>query len=113
MQEQILLKIALISAVLGLVALFLVTQRIELSQTQINQIDQINEDVLIKGVVTRVTDREDLLFLEITKPEKITVIMFKDGIIDIEKGDAVEIIGRTDEFEGKEEIIANEVRVIG
>ncbi len=113
MDEQLLLRIALISVILGLVVLFLITQRIELSATQINKIDGVNEDVLIKGVVTRVTDRGNLLFLEVTKPEKMTVIMFKDGVIDVEKGDAVEVIGRVDEFEGKEEIVANEVRIIG
>lgn len=85
MNEQLLLKIALVSAILGLIVLFLITQRIELSQTQINKIDHVNEDVLVKGVVTRVTDKGNLAFLEITKPEKITVVVFKDNVIDIEK----------------------------
>ena len=113
MQEQNLLKIALIASIIGLVILFLVSLRIEISQTQINKIDQTDQQVLIKGIVTRLTDRGDLLFLEVTAQEKITVVAFKDGVIDVEQGDAVEILGETQEYEGREEIIADELRIIG
>ena len=113
MDERILLKIALISSIIGLMALFFIAQRIEITQTQIHSIDQTGQDVLIKGVVTRLTDKEGLMFLEVTMPEKISVVMFKNNVIDVEKGDAVEIRGKTQEFQGQKEIVADEVRIVG
>jgi DNA/RNA endonuclease YhcR with UshA esterase domain len=111
MDEKILLKTAIIVSIVGLVTLFFVSSRIEIEEKIIENIDatDIDRDIKIKGVVSDVVDREKVLILQVSQPKAITVVVFKDGNISLKEGDIVRITGSVDEYEGKPEIIADEI----
>ncbi len=111
MQEKTLLKISLIGSLLGLVVLFLLAQNITITDQQIDRITtgEVEQSVKVKGVVTKVTDREKVMFLEISEKAKISALLFKKENITIETGDLIEIKGKVDEYEGKPQIIIDEV----
>ena len=115
MKEKTLLKIALIFSLLGVAALFLLSEEIELEEKTLDKMTSadIGNIVKIKGVVTQVTDTNKTAFLKISQPQDITVILFKDSEIKLETGDYVEIEGSVEEYEGKLEIIGSQVKVIG
>ncbi len=112
MREQTLLRIALISSILGLAILFVVAQQGELGTTQISKIDSSikGNQVKIIGTVASARSAGDVQILTITQPSSITV--FVSGNSSLRKGDTVEIIGRVDEYREKEEIVADRIRVV-
>ncbi|MBW2963301.1 OB-fold nucleic acid binding domain-containing protein [Candidatus Woesearchaeota archaeon] len=115
MKERNLFKISLIGSILGIVILWLVSSQIELSESMISKIDSVPEgdEVLVKGVVTKVTDTEKVVFLDVSQEEikSVTVVLFKDGDVSLAAGDYVEIEGTVEDYEGKREIIGNKVEV--
>ena len=116
MKEQTLLKIALITSLLGLLILYLISGNIELKEKNIEKITIENKDEFVKlnGIVSNLVNSEKVMILEITQPQEITVVIFKNqnNTININEGNEVEIFGKVDEYEGKLEIIAERVRVI-
>lgn len=116
MKEKTLLKIALIISLIGIALLYAFSERIEIDESTIDKINKgdVGENVKIKGVLGKVVGTDKAVFLEITQPQTITIILFKDegANITVEKGDYVEIIGKIEEYEGKREVIADRVRVI-
>lgn len=113
MQDSTLLKISLSTAIVGIILLFFLSQNVTLKPTSTSKLDRTNE-VLLKGVINRVSQTDKVIILELIQPEKNTVVLFKDKyLIDLEKGDVIEVRGRTEEFEGQQEIIADDVRIVG
>jgi len=116
MQEKTLLKIALITSLLGLLILYLISSNIEIKEKNIEKITLDNKDEFVKlrGIVSRVVDTEKVTIMEITQPQQITVVLFKDEnkSMQIQEGNQVEIFGKVDEYEGKLEIIADRLRII-
>ena len=116
MKEQTLLKTALIVSLVGLSILYLINDNIEIKEKNIEKITLENKDefVKLKGIVNRIVDTEKVTIMEITQPQEITVVLFKDEnkTMPIQEGNEVEVIGKVDEYEGKLEIIADRLRII-
>ena len=115
MKEKTLLKIALICSLLGLLILYLISGSIEIKEKNIEKITLENKDEFVKlrGIVSNVVDTEKVVIMEITQPQEITVVLFKDKEpVNIQQGNEVEVIGKVDEYEGKLEIIADRLRII-
>ncbi len=112
MKETTLLKIALCCAIVGLVVLFYFSEQIVVEEKVIEKITamDIEKDVKIRGVVEKVNDLEKIAILSVSQPKAITVVLFKDGDVNVDEGDFVYIEGTVEEFEGKLEIIADEIR---
>ena len=116
MKEQTLLKTALIVSLLGLLILYLISGNIEIKEKNIEKITLENKDEFVKlrGIVSKVIDTEKVTIMEITQPQQITVVLFKDEnkTMPIQEGNEVEVIGKVDEYEGKLEIIADRLRIV-
>ena len=116
MKENTLLKIALITSLLGLLILYLISDNIEIKEKNIEKITIENKDEFVKlrGIVNKVIDTEKVTIMEITQPQQITVVLFKNEnkTMQIQQGNEIEIFGKVDEYEGKLEIIADRLRVI-
>lgn len=116
MKEKTLLKLALIVSLLGLLILFLISDNIKIKEKNIEKITIENKDEFVKlrGIVSKVIDTEKVTIMEITQPQQITVVLFKDEnkTMSIQQGNQVEIFGKVDEYEGKLEIIADRLRVV-
>ncbi|MBI2545768.1 hypothetical protein HYV81_01165 [Candidatus Woesearchaeota archaeon] len=112
MRESLLLKVALATSLIGLMLLYFFAERIELDESTISKIDRtdIGNFVKVQGKVTKVYDNKDYTVLQIQQPETISVIFFSNATIN--EQDNVEIIGRVSEFKGKQQIVADRIRVI-
>ena len=113
MKEKTLLKIAITCAIVGVIVLYYFSENINVEEKTIEKITlaDVDKDVRIKGTVERITEKEKIAILSIAQPKTITVILFKDkNITDLQQGDNVYITGSVQEFEGKPEIIADEVK---
>lgn len=113
MKEKTLLKIAVMASLLGVVVLYFISEGMMIEEKMIENIDSTDyeKDIRINGKVERVTDMEKIVILEVSQPKKITVVAFKDGKFDIEEGDSVYISGSVEEYRGKPEIIADEIKI--
>lgn len=116
MKEKTLLRTALICSLTGLFALYLISENITIEEKDIEKITMENKDEFVKltGIVNNIVDTEKVAIMEISKPQKITVVLFKNEnrTMPVYIGNEVEIIGKVDEYEGKMEVIAERLRTI-
>ena len=116
MQEKTLLKVALIVSLIGLLVLYLISDNIEIKEKTLEKITLENKDemVKVKGIVSRITDTEKVTIMEVTQPAEITIVLFKaeNKATPIEEGNEVEVIGKVDDYEGNLEIIAQRARIV-
>lgn len=113
MKESTLLKIALICALIGLVALYFISAKIEVKDYKPSELSKnIGDDVNLKGTVTKIADKGNVVFVDVSQQNSVSVVLFTDNNINLKSGDNVEVIGKVQEYNGKNEIIAQKVRVI-
>lgn len=113
MKENTLLKIALICSLIGLAALYFISSKIEVKRYAPKQLKaNIGDDVGLKGTITKITDKGSVVFIEVEQANTVAVVLFTKDNISLSKGDNIEIIGEVQEYNGKEEIIAQRVRAV-
>lgn len=75
-----------------------------------------NEDdfIKIKGVVSNVVDKEKVAVIKILQPKELTVLLFKkdNKTMPVKQGNEIEVIGKINQYENKNEVIADKVRVV-
>lgn len=120
MNETQLKKISLIGSIIGLLALFLITNAYDRGNMKISQIDNSYENriVNINGFIDDVNENDKGLFMHIKDGTgRIQVIMWRDNVdnirdnhfIDnIKRGIKVDITGRVEIYKNELEIIVNE-----
>ncbi|MBI2548454.1 hypothetical protein HYW21_03820 [Candidatus Woesearchaeota archaeon] len=114
MEEQTLVKIALCTAILGIVTLFFLTPRLTL-QDQTRQTLLLAEDkdtLVFQGDVQEIQQREGVIFLKLRVQETREVVLFTDDPLTITQNDRVEVTGKVATYEGKKEIIGDSVTVL-
>ena len=111
MQEKTINKISMVIVVLGLIFLFFYAEEVKLGKIETIEDIPAQEKVLIQGIVTRLTNIDNAIFIEIegSRVEKTSVIVFNDQELFIQEGDRVEISGLVEDYNGKKEIIASKV----
>ena len=115
MQEKALLKIAFITAIIGVLILLFILDKIELSNFNIVNLskDDLDEKVKIKAELINIRETPGLYILEVKDfSGKITVIVFKDEPLELKKGDILEIEGQVTSYKDKIEIIAKKIVVL-
>ena len=114
MKETTLLKIALACSLVGLVLLYFISIKIEVKNYNPNILNKnIGDDVRLEGAVAKVTDRGNVIFIEVNQQSPVTVVLFtEENNLKLNNGDNVEIIGKVQEYNGKNEIIAQKIRII-
>ena len=112
MKENTLLKIALICSLTGLVALYFISAKIEVKRYVPKQLNaNIGDDVQLKGTIIKIADKGNVVFIELEQKNTVTVVLFTKDNISLSKGEDIEIMGKVQEYNGKDEIIAQKVRV--
>ncbi len=109
MKDSLLLRIALITSIIGLAILVIILKTTGLQEIDISEAKELEEDttVRITGIVERVTNKDNFAIINIKKQETITVIIFDN--INLSKGQKVEVIGKTKEYKGEKEVIADKI----
>jgi len=115
MEEKTLLKLSLLVTLGGLLFLFFYSQEVELEvSTEISE-TPAQEIVKVRGVVKTLTAKEKVLFLQVIneKEEEFSVVLFPEEELFLKVGDYVQITGAVEDYQGKKEILANEIILVG
>ncbi|MBS3121271.1 hypothetical protein J4434_00110 [Candidatus Woesearchaeota archaeon] len=104
-QERTLLKLAFIVSIIGIVLLYLFADSIVLPETRLNETQgmdgkTINVFGVVKSVRNKVSDNNDSSSTILTIEQTNTITVYADDVINVSKGDNVEVLGRLDD-EGK------------
>ena len=114
MKEQTLLKIAIVTALLGMFSLYLLSDAINIDESSISKIEQEEpgKSVKILGTIEDLYQGETSSVLTIKRPEDVTVFVYrnKQPNMTLAIGDQVEIIGKIDEFNNQQQVQANRIR---
>ena len=113
MKENTLLKIAIICSLIGLVVLYFISAKIEISDYRPTLLNKnAGDDVKLEGTITKITAKDNVVFIELKQENNVNIVMFTDSNTEIKEGNAVEIIGKVQQYNSQNEIIANKIRVI-
>jgi len=115
MKEKTLLKIALLTSIIGILVLLFILEKIDLSSSNIGNITKqdLDKKVKIKGEVIKVGETPGLYLLNIRDfSGEITVVVFKDEPLGINQGDILEIEGQVAIHKDKVEIIAKRITIL-
>ena len=123
------LKIALITSLIGIIGLIITTPTIEVKEVEIGQITRsmIDEEVAIKGVVENVqalSNGETYILTVNDGTGRIQVVIFQSAVVEIQESETpldtfktkhVEIIGNITEYNSQMEIIlqnSNSLKIV-
>ena len=114
MKETTLLKIALICSLVGLVILYFISAKIEIKDYKPNKLSQnIGDDVKLQGTISKISDKGNVIFIELNQQIPVSIIVFNnDNTLKLKNNDSVEVIGKVQEYNGKNEIIAQKIRLV-
>ncbi|MEK6936491.1 MAG: OB-fold nucleic acid binding domain-containing protein [Nanoarchaeota archaeon] len=116
MAEDLLVKIALVVTIVGIIILFLISDKVKPREYQINLLSKENLDQLvkIKGEITEIKETQSLSLLTVEdKKGKIKVVLSKKHqIVKPKKGQEVEVIGKFKTFREDFEIDAEEIKIL-
>ena len=114
MKETTLLKIALICSLLGLAILYFISAKIDVKEYKPSQLNEnIGDDVKLIGTIAKISQNDDVAFLEINYQNPVIVVLFTDNKnLSLKVDDTIEVIGEVQEYKGKNEVIAQKIRVI-
>lgn len=115
MQEKTLLKISLITSLVGILILLIILDKIDISDSNINQVNKTDIDKLvkIKGEITRITETPGLYIINVKdNTANMDIIIFKEEKLELEKGNIIEVQGQVTEYQGKLELIAKKVVIL-
>jgi len=114
MKETTLLKIALICSLVGLFVLFIISTRIDLKSYSQDIVlnKNIGDDVQLTGKIIKINQRENVAFIEVSYENPVTVVVFTKDRLNLKNNETIEVIGEVQEYKGKNEIIAQKIKVI-
>tara|TARA_Y100000034_G_C6606045_1_gene263790 strand:- start:203 stop:508 length:306 start_codon:yes stop_codon:yes gene_type:complete len=97
--------------VIGLFILYFYAE--EINPQLIFEEDHPAEEVKINGRVEKLRESQKAIFLQVSGEisEIVDVVVFKDQSLYITEGDLIEIVGRVENYQGKQEIIAETVNI--
>ncbi len=102
----------MVTAVIGIVVLFIISQVYKLEYTKTYDItqNQIGRDVRVKGTINSVKEFGKTFLIEVSEEKPITVVVFRDGSNNnFSEGSRIEVFGQVREYKGKLEIVAEKV----
>ncbi|MBC8444338.1 OB-fold nucleic acid binding domain-containing protein [Candidatus Woesearchaeota archaeon] len=111
MQENTLLKIALICSIIGLISIFLLSKNLTFDQTNLITKDELDQTIKVKGVINRITNYEKNTIIEITRTEKLDIVLFENNI-NLKPGEKITATGQLKQYKGNFELLADEIKVI-
>ena len=114
MKETTLLKIALVCSLLGLVILYFISAKIDVKEYKPSQLNEnVGDDVKLIGTIAKISQNDDVAFLEINYQNPVIVVLFTDNEnLSLKVDDTIEVVGDVQEYKGKNEIIAQKIRVV-
>jgi aspartyl/asparaginyl-tRNA synthetase len=108
MNESILLKASVIVSLVGIILLWLISTTIEPNSNELRE----NNYVKIKGKIQSLQESDKTFFLKVKEESKVfDVVVFKNGILELSKGQEIEVSGTVTKYNGNYEIMAEKIKV--
>lgn len=115
MQTRTLLRLALVTSIVGLILLFFLSENLEPPLMPIKEISEKYFDSYVKvaGEITNVKETKGLYILTVEDAtDEIEVVIFKDKNVTFSEDTQVEVIGKVTKYWTRLQIEAVEVRAI-
>ncbi len=112
MRETTLLKIVLICTIAGLAILFFISSGIEIPEYNLEHSLNTEQDVKLTGKILQYSDKGNVKFIELAHQSKMTVVLFENQNVTLKAGDDIEVLGKLQKYDGKDEVIAQSIRGI-
>lgn len=114
MEERTLFKIAAAISILGLFIMYTISEKMDLSNSNISMINRtlIGEKIHIKGTIMYKNDFGKIILLNVTDDTgSMQVVMYKNSKnVNINKGDIIEVTGLVNDYNGRLEIKADKIK---
>lgn len=111
--ETTLLKIALITSIIGTLTLIIMSEKLQPQELKIIDINKskLNQNVKTQGIITSIKQTKGLYILKIKdNTSEITVIIFKEQPLNLQKGINIEVQGLVTEYKNQIQIQASSIR---
>jgi len=117
MKETTLIRICIVSIVIGLLIIYYSNKSFVPETVPINQVSEDYNFIKIRGTVNRVvTSKSGTTFMEVSDGTgDINIVIFKDSILNIDEiktDNFIEILGRPEKYKEKMEIIASKIQLV-
>ncbi|MBN1157206.1 hypothetical protein JXA85_06290 [Candidatus Woesearchaeota archaeon] len=107
MKESTLLKLAFTVSSIGIISMWLISGSIEPDGNELRE----NSYVKVKGTISRISETDSTFFIGLETDKGIVdVVVFKNGVLELNEQQGVEINGRVAVYNGKKEIIAERIK---
>ena len=110
MQDKTLLKIALITSILGLLFIFFLSRNISFDKSSLITSDNLDSYITVEGRVTSIQSSDSFTTIKVVRQETIEIILFDD--INLTKDQIIEVSGQLKQEDNKNKIIAEEIKII-
>lgn len=107
MKDSFILKAAVLTAIIGIGVLFLVMITAELPSSII--MSEIDSEVRISGLVNSVKNYGQITIVTLDFKDRVDVVLFED----INLTGQLEVVGKVDVYNGKRQLVAEKVKVLG
>jgi len=114
MKDSTLFKISIVCSLIGIFILFIVSEKLDLSKSDIGSINKemLDKKVKVKGYISSIAETPGLYIINLNdETGNITAIVFKEESFNITKGSIIEIEGKVVEYKEKLEINAEIIRI--
>ena len=117
MKEKTLIRICIVSIIVGLFVMYYSNKSFVPDTITINQVSEDYNFIKIRGAVNRVvTSKSGTTFMEVSDDTgDISIVVFKDSILNIDEiktDNFIEILGRPEKYKEKMEIIASKIQLV-
>ena len=114
MDDNIILKISFVTCLLGIAIIVIISDKLELKESRINEINEnmAEKNIKIKGYANPSRSNKIIQIIEVKdNTGQIEVIAYK-GHIKVKKGDIIEVEGSVSKYENKLQVNADTVKVL-
>jgi len=109
METSFLIKLSLCCAFFGLFFLYLFS----LNQDIIKESNELPEEKLIlKGIILSIYQKNNVAFIKLAETKTSQIVVFTNQNLPLSKGNIIEVVGKKQNYNNKEEIIAERIRKI-
>lgn len=117
MKEKTLIRICIVSIIIGLFIMYYSNKSFVPETIPINQVSEDYNFIKVRGNVNSVvTSKSGTTFIEVSDDTAdINIVVFKHSILNIDEiktGNFIEIIGTPQKYKEKMEIIANKIQLV-
>ena len=111
MDDNTLIKLALIIGVFGIIMLYFVSSITDIENSSIGKLNQLDDSqsVKVEGKITKIIKKDKVTYLELLQEETVKIIVFNDRNLSLKNNELVEITGKISENNNENEIIADKI----